>query len=407
MQIPPLKRSPMSYAPITETLKLKPHILLLASLWLIVLTTLSTGPAGAQNQSEYAIREIANAGTVTLITGGVDGVSNSYQQLASDLASVLDVKSELRVLPIIGYGSLQNIEDMLYLKGIDVGKDHSDVMRHMEQKQVLPGARNRLKYITKLYDEQLHVLANTKYNDIKQLNGQTVIVGRPGSGNEMSALTLLRDLRLKVKLIHVEFDEGVKQVRDGRAAAMVVVTRKPSSKLRKIKANSGLHFLPVPMTRTVLRTYFPDPLSAEDYPNLVSPGKSVETARMAAILAVYNWKDKSLRYANVTKFIRTFIDKFDQLAQASRKDVWQKLDLAGEVKGWQQYQPAVNIIRRAVAARQTVPPRLQSRIKKNSEFAAFVKLVQSTSNKKYSPEELLRLYLSYKDWSQTGSAQSQ
>ena len=390
----------MFYAQISAIPKLKSGILLAAGLWLIMLTALFAGPAAAKSQSEDAIRQKANAGTVSLITGGVDGVSNTYQQLASDLASVLDAKSELRVLPIIGYGSLQNIEDMLYLKGIDVGMVHSDVMRHMEQKQVLPGARNRLRYVTKLYDEQLHVLANTKYTDVRKLNGQTIIVGRPGSGNEMSALTLLRDLRLKVKIIHVEFDEGVQQVRDGRAAAMVVVTRKPSSKLRKIKANSGLHFLPVPMTKTVLRTYFPDPLTAEDYPNLVSPGKPVETARMAAILAVYNWKDKSLRYANVTKFIRTFIGKLDQLSQASRKDVWQKLDLTGKVKGWQQYEPAANIIRKVVDSRQVVPAGFNSKTKKNSEFAAFVKLVQSTSSKKYSPEELLKLYLSYKDWSQ-------
>ncbi len=400
MPIPLFKRSPMLYVEFTEIPKLKSHTQLLASIWLIVLTALCTGPAGAQNRSENAIRQSANAGTVTVITGGIDGVSNTYQQLASDLASSLDVKSELRVLPIIGYGSLQNIEDLLYLKGIDVGMVHSDVMRHMEQRQILPGARNRLKYITKLYDEQLHVLANTKYTDIKQLNGQTVIVGRPGSGNEMSALTLIRDLRLKVKLIHVEFNEGVQQVRDGRAAAMIVVTRKPSSKLRKIEVKSDLHFLPVPMTRTVLRTYFPDPLTAEDYPNLVSPGKPVETARMAAILAVYNWKDKSLRYANVTKFIRTFIGKLDELSQASRKDVWQKLDLTGEVKGWQQYEPAANIIRKVVDSRQVVPAGFNSKTKKNSEFAAFVKLVQSTSSKKYSPEELLKLYLSYKDWSQ-------
>ena len=407
MLIPPLKRSHMSCVQITTIAKLKSHFLLLAGLWLIVLTALSTGPAGAQNQSENAIRQKANACTVTVITGGVDGVSNTYQQLASDLASVLDVKSELRVLPIIGYGSLQNIEDMLYLKGIDIGMVHSDVMRHMEQKQVLPGARNRLKYITKLYDEPLHILAHTKYTDIRQLNGQTVIVGRPGSGNEMSALTLIRDLHLKVKLIHVEFKEGVQQVRDGRAAAMVVVTRKPSSKLRKIKADSDVHFLPVPMTRTVLRTYFPDPLTAEDYPNLVPPGKSVETAGMSAVLAVYNWQDKSLRYANVSKFIRTFIGKFDQLSQAPRKDVWQKLDFTGKVKGWQQYQPAAKIIRRVVASRQDVAPRLRSRIKKNKEFAAFVKLLRATSNKKYTREELLRLYLSYKDWSQNSSAPSQ
>lgn len=381
--------------------KLKTFALLLARLWLIIIAAVvSSGPASAQNQSEAAIRERANTGKVTLITGGVDGVSNTYQQLASDLASVLDVKNELRVLPIVGYGSLQNIEDLLFLKGIDVGMVHSDVMRHMEQRGILPGARNRLKYISKLYDEQLHVLANTKYTDVRQLNGQTIIVGRPGSGNEMSALTLVSDLRLKAKIIHVEFDEGVQHLRDGRAAAMIVVTRKPSSKLRKIKAGSDLHFLPVPMTKRVLRAYFPDPLTAEDYPNLVPPGKSIQTARMAAILAVYNWQDKTARYANVTRFIRTFISKVDQLSKASRKDVWQKLDFAGEVKGWQQYKPAANIIRKAVAARRVTPTGLKPKIENNSEFAAFVKLVQATTNKEYSPDELLKLYLNYKDWSE-------
>lgn len=57
--------------------------------------------------------------------------------------------------------------------------------------------------------------------------------------------------------------------------------------------------------------------------------------------------------------------------------------------------------------RQRVAPRLQSRIKKNPEFAAFVKLVQATSEKQYSPEEMLKLYISYKEWSKKTGAQSQ
>ncbi|NNJ74654.1 MAG: hypothetical protein HKP56_05790 [Anderseniella sp.] len=56
---------------------------------------------------------------------------------------------------------------------------------------------------------------------------------------------------------------------------------------------------------------------------------------------------------------------------------------------------------------QHVAPRLQSRIRKNPEFAAFVKLVRATSNKDYSPEELQRLYLSFKEWSHKNSAPSQ
>ena len=56
---------------------------------------------------------------------------------------------------------------------------------------------------------------------------------------------------------------------------------------------------------------------------------------------------------------------------------------------------------------QPVAPRLQSRIKKNSEFAAFVKLVRATSKRKYTAEELRKLYLSFKAWSYHNSTMGQ
>ena len=61
---------------------------------------------------------------------------------------------------------------------------------------------------------------------------------------------------------------------------------------------------------------------------------------------------------------------------------------------------------RVIVSRQDVAPRRQSRIKKNSDFAEFEKMVRANSKKNYSPEELLTLYLSYKDWLQKGNAQS-
>lgn len=56
---------------------------------------------------------------------------------------------------------------------------------------------------------------------------------------------------------------------------------------------------------------------------------------------------------------------------------------------------------------QPVAPRLQSRIRKNSEFAAFVKLVRATSKRKYTAEELQKLYLSFKAWSYHNSTTGQ
>ena len=61
---------------------------------------------------------------------------------------------------------------------------------------------------------------------------------------------------------------------------------------------------------------------------------------------------------------------------------------------------------RVIGSGQDVAPRLQSRIMKNPDFVEFVKFVSAASRKNYSPEELLTLYLSYKDWLQKRNTQS-
>jgi TRAP-type uncharacterized transport system substrate-binding protein len=77
----------------------------------------------AQSLSGLAAR--ANAGTVGIISGGADG---TYVRIAADLAAVLDDGDSLRVLPILGKGSLQNLSDILVLRGVDVGIVQSDVL---------------------------------------------------------------------------------------------------------------------------------------------------------------------------------------------------------------------------------------------------------------------------------------
>ena len=59
-----------------------------------------------------------NANTVTLISGTIGG---TYVQFGADLASVLDDGNKMRVLPIVGRGSVQSVADILFLQGVDLG----------------------------------------------------------------------------------------------------------------------------------------------------------------------------------------------------------------------------------------------------------------------------------------------
>lgn len=67
----------------------------------------------------------ATASTVGIIAGDIDSTGI---RIASDLSRILDTGNDLRVIPIIGKGSVQNINDLLTLKAVDIAIVQSDVM---------------------------------------------------------------------------------------------------------------------------------------------------------------------------------------------------------------------------------------------------------------------------------------
>src|SRR5271165_3488552 len=63
-------------------------------------------PARPATPLAQPTKPAGSAGTVGIITGDIDGTGI---RIASDLSRVLDNGNELRVIPIIGKGSVQNI----------------------------------------------------------------------------------------------------------------------------------------------------------------------------------------------------------------------------------------------------------------------------------------------------------
>src|SRR3954451_17599867 len=86
--------------------------------------------ATASAQSIEALRNAATAGTVGIVSGGVDG---TYVRIAADLAAVLDDGDRLRVLPIIGKGSVRNLLDVIFVRGVDIGIVQSDVLAYAKR----------------------------------------------------------------------------------------------------------------------------------------------------------------------------------------------------------------------------------------------------------------------------------
>jgi uncharacterized protein len=315
--------------------------LLSAIAMIMVLFAVSGLPQPAMAQQEEAatadLRERVNKGTVRLISGGVDG---TYIRIAADLANVLDRREDLRILPIVGKGSVQNITDILYLRGTDIGIVQSDVLAYMKKGGIHPTIDKRIRYITKLYNEEFHLLTAGEVNSFEDLAGRKVNFGPQGSGTYMTASTVFDILGIDVEPTTDDYALALEKLTAGDIAAMIYVAGKPTDIFSKIPENSGLHFLPVPLTSELMETYLPSNLGHLDYPNLVAEGEDVETIAIGAVMAVYNWAPNQDRYAKVANFVEAFFDSFEEFLKPPRHQKWHEVNLAAVVPGWTRFQAA-------------------------------------------------------------------
>ncbi len=278
-----------------------------------------------------------NAGTVGVISGGIDG---TYVRIAADLAAVLDDGDALRVLPILGKGSLQNIRDILALRGVDIGIVQSDVLAYARREHLIPGLDSLIQYIAKLYDEEVHILAQRDIERIEDLAGKPVNFDVRGSGTAMTASLIFDRLGVQVRPAHDTQDLALERLKRGEIAALVYVAGKPARLFASLPPDSGLHFLPVPMNDALLETYLPSRFARADYPALVPEDAPVDTIAVGAVMAVYAWQPGTERYRKVARFVDALLEKFPAFQQPPRHPKWREVNLAAQLPGWTRFVPA-------------------------------------------------------------------
>ncbi len=262
----------------------------------------------------------------------------TYAETAADL-TILD-DGTIRVLPILGKGSLQNLSDILYLRGVDIGFVQADALTYAKQHNMFPNLTQSIRYIAKLYDEEVHVLARKDITRIEDLNGQRINVDVTGSGSAMTAEIVLDALGIKAKLEHQKQVNGLDELKRGEIAAIIHVGGAPIPLFANVPADSGLHFLPVDLNPALAETYFPDRFTHDEYPALVPADAPVPTLAVGDVMAVFAWQPHTERYNKVARFVDAFFSKFDEFQKPPRHPKWREVNLAAEVPGWTRFQAA-------------------------------------------------------------------
>jgi len=320
--------------------------------FLVVFSTVPMSPAFSQSQKPAAGYEEkkrqANDIAVTVV---VSGISCTCARFTEDIRNVVnDLGPDgIRVLPVLGVGGLQNVNDVLFLKNIDMAVVDEDNLRLLKKKDpvLYANIEQRVQYITKLYNSELHVLARDEIKSYDDLRGKKVNFNLKDSQTEVTADTVFNTLNIPVQRSYYDNDEAIKRLIAGDISAMIILTGAPQAALAKLKKEDGVHFLaldqdslPKHELRDLFANYLPAEITHEHYPNLVAKGTTVPTIANRALLVAYTWPENSQRYNKVAKFVDAFFSKIDQFNSPSRHPKWREVNLSAEMPGWVRFKPA-------------------------------------------------------------------
>ncbi|KAB2913157.1 MAG: C4-dicarboxylate ABC transporter [Hyphomicrobiaceae bacterium] len=310
----------------------------------------SRAPTAASVGEGNAIARVNNW-TVGLAGGLPEG---TFLRFAAEIARNLNDGEDLRVLAIVTPGATENVKDLLYLKGVDIGITHADVFEHFRTVEKIPNIERRINFISEMYISEVHVLVRPEINSFKDLEGKKVSFHTPGAGPSVTAPILFGRLGIKVEPVYVNNAIALEKMRSGEIAALVHTVGKPNDLFVKFKNETGFKFLPIPYDKFE-DFYVPSIFTAEDYPAYVKPGEKVETIGIQAVLAVYNWPKDSDRFRRVSRFIDYYFDRFKKFHVPPYHPKWKSINLAAKVPGWTRYWVAEEKLKQMVTAPSTAP----------------------------------------------------
>ena len=319
-------------------------IVALISLFRIDVANAQTIPKSIQQGgSDAVIKQRKNAWTVGIAGGLIDG---TYMRIADELGKVLDDGDNLRVLPMVSYGAASNLDDLLYLRGVDLAVTQSDVFEYFRTERKTSNLQNRVHFMLRLPIAELHILAKTDIRSVEDLRGKRVNFGPAGSGSSLTGTIVFQRLGVQVEQVLIDQQSALQKLQSGEVAALVRVVGKPVDFFTKIPSNSGLHLIPIPFTSTFADYYTAGEFEAKDYPLLVAEGRKVDTIAVPAVLAVFNWSKGSDRYRRIERLAERLFSHWDQFLVAPRHPKWRDVNLSATVPGWTRHTIAEQMLAR-------------------------------------------------------------
>jgi TRAP transporter TAXI family solute receptor len=277
---------------------------------------------------------------VLFLMGGQPGAT--FSQLAHDISVVVDDPNNLRVLPVEGGAAVQNVEDVVFLRSIDLALTTQEAMNHLKAKRELgPNLEQQVTYIATLFPNPLQILARSGAKSINDLSGKKVNFNNKGSATAQFVPQIFKTLGVNVQQeLFMAQGDALEKLRSGEIDATICSCPVPVPAFVNVKAEWGLQFVTVPYDKPLQATYLPASMRNEDYPALIGKEEVVDTIAAITVLISFNWPKGTERYQRTAKFIDAFFSKFSEFHKPPRHPLWKTVNLAATIPGWTRFAAA-------------------------------------------------------------------
>jgi TRAP-type uncharacterized transport system substrate-binding protein len=291
--------------------------------------------ASAEKKADMAAKERMNASTVGFAAGLLEGAP---LRLAAEVARVVNEENKLHVLPIVTRGATENVNSLLYLKGVDAAIINTDALE--EYKAEVPYIERRLVYILSLFPSELHIFVRPEIRSLEDLKGKKVNFNTQGTAAAYSGPLIFSRLGLDVEKMFIPHQVALEQMKRGEVSAVVFITSKPVDAFLKGRWDPGFKFLPVEYDNRFEDYYLPSSIESTDYPSLVPKAERIATIAVPTVLVSYNWPQNSDRYRRVARLVENLFSRIGRLQSPGFDPKWKDVNLRASVPGLERFRAA-------------------------------------------------------------------
>jgi uncharacterized protein len=303
----------------------------------LVLSLPSVDRAASQTAPPREIRQRVNE-NVMFLMGGQPGAT--FNQLANDIALVVG-GDDLRVLSVEGGAAVENVQDVLFLRNIDLALTTAEAMNYLKTSGKLgPNLAQQITYIAPLFPNPLQILARSGAKDIRDLNGKKVNFNNKGSATAQFVPAIFKTLGIQVQEFYLPQGDALDKLRRGEIDATICSCPAPVPAFATVKPEWGLRFVTVPDEGPLKANYLPGAIGNEDYPALIGKDESINTIAASTVLISYNWPKDTARYQRTAKFVEAFFSRTSEFQKPPRSPLWKNANIAANIPGWTRFAAA-------------------------------------------------------------------